>query len=255
MGASIQERFAGDRFGRDVPLTMLATPDWWAVCRDDTRPIDVLAARFPVVRRLVGEDSFAAMARRFAASEPPTLLTLPCYGETFPRFLRRQGCNAVSIEYVADIAELEMVRGRARHAADAVPLGGRAVSSLRAEWFGELHLELHPSLFLVASRFPIVTVWEHNRRDGKTGMIERWGAESALVARPFVTVEVRRLPPGGYAFISALSQGRTIAEAVDAGAAAAAKFDIAANVAFLIEADVVVGIRERAHAVARRRNR
>ena len=75
-------------------------------------------------------------------------------------------------------------------------------------------------------------------------MIERWRAEEALVARPFAEVEVRRLPPGGHAFIDALSQGQTIAAAIKAGVAAAPDFDSGANLAFLIGANVVVGIRQ-----------
>ena len=66
-------------------------------------------------------------------------------------------------------------------------------------------------------------------------------------ARPLLEVEVRRLPPGGHAFISALSQGRTIAAAIDAATAADPKFDMAINRALLIEANVVIGIREQAH--------
>ena len=181
------------------------------------------------------------MARRFAASEPPSILTLPSDGETFPRFLRSQG-SAASIEYVADIAELEMTRGKACRAAQAVPVDARPLWSLDAERFGELRLVLHPSAFLVASRFPIVTIWENNSSDGESGMIERWSAESALVACPIAEVEVRRLPPGGYAFISALSQGLTMADAIDAGVAAVPSLDIAANLAFLIEAHIVLGV-------------
>jgi hypothetical protein len=55
------------------------------------------------------------MACRFIASRPlgcPDLLQL---AEAFPHFLRCLG-DAASIEYVADIAELEMVRSKARHA-------------------------------------------------------------------------------------------------------------------------------------------
>jgi hypothetical protein len=80
-------------------------------------PIEALVARFPVVRRLAGDESFLAMARRFVASEPPRTSTLHQYGDTFPRFLRRQGKSA-SIEYVADIAELEMAWSKACRAAD-----------------------------------------------------------------------------------------------------------------------------------------
>ena len=53
------------------------------------------------------------------------------YGENFSRFLRSQG-NAASIEYVADIAELEIACNRARYAADIRPLDAKVLSSLRA---------------------------------------------------------------------------------------------------------------------------
>jgi hypothetical protein len=139
-----------------------------------------------------------------------------------------------------------MVQGKARDAADALPLGGQAFPLLLwAEQF-RLSLVLHPSVFLVASRFPIVTIWEINKSDDADRRVGRWGAECALVARPFFEVEVRRLPPGGYAFINALSQGSTLAEAFGAGNTADPRFDSAINRALLLEANVVTGIRERA---------
>lgn len=216
-----------------------------AARHDDVAPIDVLAARYPVVRRLVGDESFRAMALRFTASEPSRSATLEDYGEAFPRFLRSQG-KAASIEYVADIAELEMVRGKARHAADARPVRAQAFAALSIKRLKGMRVELHPSVFLVASRFPIVTIWENNHFDGQHGMIERWRAESALVARPFVEVEVRRLPPGGHAFVGALAEGQTMAAAADVGKGATPGFDVASNLMMLIEADIIVGFRENA---------
>jgi hypothetical protein len=46
-------------------------------------PIEVMVARFPVTRRLVGDKSFRAMTHRFIVSEPPRSPTLLHYGETF----------------------------------------------------------------------------------------------------------------------------------------------------------------------------
>jgi hypothetical protein len=115
---------------------------------------------------------------------------------------------------------------------------------------GDLRLVLHPSVFLVASRFPIVTIWESIERAGGNGMIERWRAEAALVARPRLDVEVRRMLPGGYAFIAGLSKGWTVAAAIEAGRAAVARFDAFANLALLTEAQIVVGFRERPRTVA-----
>ena len=76
------------------------------------------------------------------------------------------------------------------------------------------------------------------------GIIERWSAESTLVARPFLGVE--RLPPGGYAFVGALSLGERIAAAAKAAVAAAPDFDVDCALALLAEANIVIGFRENA---------
>ena len=211
--------------------------------RDRISPIEFLAARYPVIRRLAGELSFRVVARRFILSEPPSGRIPLSYGDNFPRFLRSQG-NAASIKYVADVAELEMVRGRAQRAAAVRPLGTEALSSLRTKSLNGLRISLHPSVCLVQSRFPIVTIWENNQSDEESGMIDRWCAEAALVARPFLKVEIRRLPPGGYAFVRALSEGQSVAAAARIAAAAAPKFAFPSNLALLMHANVVVGIRE-----------
>src|SRR5947209_14924163 len=81
--------------------------------------IGAIASRYPVVRRLAGEDSFWAAAHRFIVSSPPRSPVLLHYGEAFPRYLRGLG-RSPCFEYLADIAELEMARGKAYHAGDAL---------------------------------------------------------------------------------------------------------------------------------------
>ena len=249
--ACVGECPAGERF--DAPFRLRSAADPHAASGSargrSASPIDILTQRFPVVRRVVGRDSFISMARRFVACEPPSSPTPLRYGETLPSFIRQQGKTA-SIEYVADIAELEMAHRKARLARGAMPVDRRALASLRTERLGESRLVLHPSVFLVASRFPIVTIWESTKRGDGSGMVERWRAEAALVVRPLRDVELRRLLPGGHAFIQALSKGWAVAAAIEAGTAAVATFDVSANLAFLTEARIVVGLRERARAAA-----
>jgi len=216
-----------------------------AVRRKDVGLVAVLVTRYPVICRLVGAESFQAMAHRFVAAGPPGFAADLDFWETFPRFLRSRGDTA-SIEYVADIAELEMACGKARRAGDARPVSVQEFAPLSIKRLKGLRVEFHPSVFLVASRFPIVTIWESNQRHGEPGMIARWRPEAALVARPFAEIEVRRLLPGGHAFIGALSEGQSVAAAVKAGQAAAGDFDVAANLMALIEARIVVGLRESA---------
>jgi hypothetical protein len=207
-----------------------------AAARDGRGQLD-LATCYPVVRRLVGEDSFEVVRHRFAGQTPRGL---ELSWEAFPDFLRSQG-NGASFDYLADIAGLELACAKARMAAAAKPLAGVTLAALLTGGPERLRLTLHPSVHLVTSRFPIVSIWKSNQRDGD-GMIERWRAEAALVARPFRTVEVRRLPPGGHAFIQALAQRQTVSAAVAAAAAVASGFDADAGRAILT--DVVVGFRQ-----------
>src|SRR5215470_13983109 len=200
-----------------------------------------LAARYPVVRRLIGDDSFLDAARRFVAMQPPRLPIAQRFGETFPHYLRSLGDTA-SFEYVAGVAELEAARARAYHSADAAPLGAQALSFLSTAHFDEFGVVLHPSVELVASRFPIVTIWKANQTDN-AGFVDCWCAEAALVTRPFLEVDVLLLPPGGHVFMTALFHGSTIAGAIATAMARDPAFDPTSNLTLLAEADMVVGFR------------
>ena len=91
--------------------------------------IDALAQRFPVVRRLVGDEFFRAMAQLYVTARPPTSPIMMLYGETFPEFID-EFAPAAAVPYLGDIARLEIARGRAYHAADAVPKGPQVFAAL-----------------------------------------------------------------------------------------------------------------------------
>lgn len=202
--------------------------------------IRALAARYPVVRRLAGDESFLATARRFVRAQQPHLSTVLHFGEAFPGYLRSLGRSA-SFEYLANVAEIEAARARAMRSADARPVGRAALASLSSSRMRELGVLLHPSVSLVASRFPIVTVWAANQTDDSDGIVPQWGPEAALVARPFLDVDVVRLPAGGHAFLGQLSQGASVLSAMAAAAACEPAFDSATNLRLLIDANIVIG--------------
>jgi hypothetical protein len=94
------------------------------------------------------------------------------------------------------------------------------------------------------SRFPIVTAWENHQTNDGDGMLERWVAEAAIVARPFLEVEVRRLPSDGYAFVRALSEGKTVAAAARIAAETTPSFDIVSNLKLIEDTKLVIDIQE-----------
>jgi hypothetical protein len=249
--AELQQSFAASVLGvpAELPISLRASTaaraeSGLAVYRNTVMSglIKVVATRFPVVRRLVGEDSFLESIRRFIAAEPPRSPLLLDYGDGFPQFLRRLGDDA-RIGYIADVADLEIARGKAYHAADAAPLPPRAFAAIPPERLAALRLSLHPSVSLLQSRFPVVSLWHANQEAGDEAL-PQWRPEAALIARPALEVEVWNLPPGGFAFLTALWRRATMAEAAEAGAHAAPDFDLAVNLSVLIEANIVTGFLE-----------
>jgi hypothetical protein len=157
--------------------------------------IEVLGGRFPVVTRLVGDDFFRAMARAYIKQAPPRSPVLLDYGVGFPDFVAAFA-PAAEVPYLADVASLEWARHSSYHAADRTPLPLSELASAvhQAE---DAVLELHPSLSLVSSQYPVVSIWELNAQaaDVPPTRLEA-GGEDALALRPHLNVEVRRLPLG-----------------------------------------------------------
>jgi hypothetical protein len=238
--AELQHAFAAAVRGQPVELPIRAATAARAesglvVYRNNVMSslIKVVAARFPTVRRLLGEDCFLESVRRFIAAEPPRSPLLLDYGDGFPRFLRRVGGDTC----IADIADLEVARGKAYHAADAVSLPPQAFAAIPAERLAGLRLTFHPSVSLLQSRFSIVSIWQDVA-------LPLWRPEAALIARPMLEVEVWNLPPGGFAFLTALSRGAAMAEAAEAAMDAGPEFDLAVNLSVMIEAGIVTGFVE-----------
>jgi Putative DNA-binding domain len=200
--------------------------------------ITALKSRFPATEKIVGEEFFAAMARVFVRERPPRSPLLASYGDEFAAFIVAFE-PARELTYLADVARLEAARTRAYHAADAVPVDADAFAVLDARTVGDVVVELVPSAEIVRSPHPVVTIWAMNSGERKLASVEDWSGEDALVVRPYLDVEVHKLPPGGAAFLFALADGRPIGEAAEAGSADHAEFDLVRNLAGLISLHLV----------------
>src|SRR5262249_2569084 len=136
-------------------------------------------------------------------------------------------------------------RTRAYHAADAKPLTPKALAASAQAALGGMRFTLHPSLEIVASPHPIVTIWAMNSGELELAPITDWRGEDALVLRPIADVEVRRLPRGAKIFLQALAAGNPLAGAAQAAHEADASFDLAANLAALFSGLAIAMTNER----------
>ncbi len=196
---------------------------------------NAVASSFPAVRRIVGDDFFRAMAWAYVLAEPPTSPVLLDHGATFPDFIARFP-PAGSLPYLPDVARIERRWRESYHAEDAEPLPPTALSELAEAALPGLIFELHPSLRLVRSPWPAVTVWRMNVSDVPMTPVDFTVAEDALIVRPGAEVEVRIVPPGGAAFVTALAAGDTLLAAAETAQAADQRFDLAGNIAGLFAA-------------------
>ncbi|HTV32303.1 MAG TPA: DNA-binding domain-containing protein [Methylocella sp.] len=206
----------------------------FAVYRNNVRAslIGALEARFPATRNIVGEDFFKAAARRFALEEPPHSPLMMCYGDAFPDFLAHFE-PAGEVPYLADVARLEVARTRAYHAADASPLAPDVLKAIPLERLPHICFVLHPSLQIVASDYPIITIWAMNSSERELATITDWQGEDALVIRPQWEVSVRTLPPGAKRFLQGLAAGEPLGRAAETASAADESFDLPVNLAAL----------------------
>ncbi|MGJ5203508.1 HvfC/BufC N-terminal domain-containing protein [Bradyrhizobium sp. HKCCYLR20261] len=203
--------------------------------------INALAAIYPAVQRITGEAFFREMARSHLRQTPPTSPLLFAYGRDFPRFIETYPHTA-ELPWLADVARIERAWLDAYHAADAAPLAPAALSMIPPDQLADAVFIPHPSTRLVRSTFAAVTIFAANRTAEPTERIDASSAEDALVVRPEFDVEVRRLPPGGAIFVAGLIDGRPLGEAAAHAFDADPRFDLAANIAGLIEAGAFTSV-------------
>jgi hypothetical protein len=172
---------------------------------------EALMRRFPVVERLVGPEFFRALAPLYLAADPPSSPVLIRWGAGFPEFLGGFPPLA-GLPYLPDVARLEWLRGIAYHAADAPPLSAEALAAETDP--ARLRPGLHPSVSLLRSRHPVVSIWLANQPGTEPGPLDLDAPETALVLRdPSDRVPVIALSAGDAAFVQALLTGQSLLEA------------------------------------------
>jgi len=168
-----------------------------------------LSLRFPVVRRLVGDDYFTALAGVYAEADRPKSPVLAEWGEGFAGFLAAFPPLA-AYPYLADVARIEQARGRAFHAADAPPVDPAIVSAADPE---AVRLILHPSVILLRLSHPAVSICARSQ-PGAGALPVGAGPETALILRDAAfAVPVRALGAGDAALVEAMLCGAVLARA------------------------------------------
>lgn len=191
-----------------------------------------LAAAYPTLQQLLGDESFAAMARAFWHRHPPERGDIATWGGHLAAFVA-DAEQLAEEPYLADVARLEWAVHGATNAADgeSAPHGLERLADADP---AQLRLLARPGTALVESRHPIVTIWQAHRAEA-TADGDRFAAvrqafaagraETALVWRQGLRVQVAALEPGDARFTTVVLAGHPLAAAL---AACPSPFDFTA---------------------------
>jgi hypothetical protein len=183
-----------------------------------------LAVAYPVVRQIVGEDSFAALARALWRAHPPVKGDLAQFGDTLAAFI--EGSAQLADEpYLADCARLEWALHQCEQAEDAAdsPSGLELLAGQDPQ---ALYLHLHPGCQLLSSRYPLASIWlahqgtAADRFAPVRAALAAEQAEHALVWRQGWRGQVALLCDADALLTRAVLQPQTLAQALDAAGAA-----------------------------------
>jgi hypothetical protein len=191
--------------------------------------LKTLALEFPVIERLVGAEYFRQLALAFLTRHPSSCGDIHHVGAPFPAFLGQRFAGT-AYSYFADVAALEWACQGCLVAEECAALEPRVLRDVPARSYATLRFRLHPAARLLRSDFPIVRIWEVNQVGCASDDLVNLdaGADLLLVRRTAHGIDVRRLSPGDFQLLTALSENRPLAEALEASLACEPQFDLAA---------------------------
>jgi hypothetical protein len=179
-----------------------------------------LAAAYPTVQQLVGEESFGQLARALWQAHAPERGDIGEWGAALPAFMAAAPQLAEE-PYLADVARLDWAVHAAERAIDddAAPSGLDLLASADPD---ALRLVLRSGSTYLESPHPVVTIWQAHRSDddGRFAPVRAAFAagtgEAALVVRQGLRAEVGSVPPAERAFTAALFAGTPLGGALRA---------------------------------------
>lgn len=201
-----------------------------------------LASAFPVLNALVGDEFFAALARAYGRSHPSSAGDLNRYGAGFADFLD-SFAPVAPYPYFPDMARCEWALHLAHYAPDLDGITSNALATLNTAQFGRAVLRLHPACQLIASRWPIVEIWQAHQPDaGGIFPADLEVASYAITVRRHWHAQLLPLTHAAYIALHQLQAGATLDRAIDSALAIDANFDLVTHLLQWIDRAVVVGI-------------
>ncbi|MGI9260157.1 MAG: HvfC/BufC family peptide modification chaperone [Gammaproteobacteria bacterium] len=183
-----------------------------------------LAASYPVIERLVGDDCFRGIARKYMRDNPSVSGDLQNYGAAFPRSLFELYAET-EFAYLPDVAALEWAMEEVQLEEETTPLDLTALTEVDPTDYPALRFSLSNSARLIVSRFPVLSIWRSNQPGSDTSVNLDSGSQHVVISRS--ANDVALVPVGAFAaaLASQLNVGATLEVAIESLAESTAEDD------------------------------
>jgi len=174
----------------------------------------VLAATYPVIEKLVGEDFFSAMAKQYAQTMPSLQPDLGEFGRHFDHFLAEFE-QLKQLAYLPDVARLEWLWEEVFYAADDPEANFSALAELNDQRLQKLRFNLSASAHLLQSTYPVLAIWQANQIcDNTEEIVLESTGEQLLLLRQGDECRMDRLTNDDWLLLNAINDGHCFAELI-----------------------------------------
>lgn len=188
-----------------------------------------LGTHYPVVKRLLGDDSFYQTANAYIQRVSAHTGDIRHYGADFADFLAHHAATP-SLPHLTDAARLDWLVHRLGHS--TTPLHECAhFTTLPPDRWSAQRFCLHPACALFASDYPVHRLWLAYQSVAPVPVELDAGSVHLLICRTRAEIDLRALLPAEYALLNALTQALPLAAAIERARATSPDFDHGAALA------------------------
>jgi hypothetical protein len=174
-----------------------------------------LTRTYPVLRKRVGADYFTQLAREYRRQHPSRAGDLHHVGRDYPAWVAARHAGS-ELAWLGDLAQLEWACEEALVAEHRAPAALAILATVPGDQLGGLRLQLQSSVRLLASDYPVWSIWRANQSDAAAAPVDpEVGAEWVVLHCADAGLLLRKLPPAEWQFVAMLRAGGTLGAAFE----------------------------------------
>lgn len=172
-----------------------------------------LSDSFPVLKRLLGDDLFKALARDYAKQSPPDSASLLQYGYGFLDFIASHpACEG--LDFLEDVGHIEWLYIQCFHGPNADHINLYDLLEVDESHLPQVSFTAHPNLHLFHSEYPALDIWQANLEEEVPELnLNSLPATYLMMYRDSHDVIPMQLKPLAFHFVLALTRGLSIQDA------------------------------------------